>query len=204
MKTFILFISLTISLNLVNAQEWFKYADFPVNIIPKDITVNDAGTLFLLTTENSIYYKTLTEDWVRMSTESILNINCISADITTNRIYVGTLNGGIFYTSDFGANWGNTFLTTNPHTGMHESYNFISNIRNSNLFFATNLNSNQLVKFVNQGTSGQVKTVNSDTGFGIYDLYYTQNQKLLVGSNMGVWISTDNGNNYSASGLSGL
>jgi photosystem II stability/assembly factor-like uncharacterized protein len=188
----------------VNAQEWFKYADFPVNIIPKDITVNDAGTLFLLTTENSIYYKTLTEDWVRMSTESILNINCISADITTNRIYVGTLNGGIFYTSDFGANWGNTFLTTNPHTGMHESYNFISNIRNSNLFFATNLNSNQLVKFVNQGTSGQVKTVNSDTGFGIYDLYYTQNQKLLVGSNMGVWISTDNGNNYSASGLSGL
>src|SRR5690606_26760122 len=167
MKTFIFLISLTITLNLVKAQEWFKYADFPVNIIPKDITVNDAGTLFLLTTENSIYYKTLTEDWARMSTEAVLNINCISADITTNRVYVGTLNGGIFSTSDLGRNWGNTFLTTNPHTGMHESYNVITNIRNAILFFATILHSNQMVKVVNQGTSGQVKTVNSDTGFGI-------------------------------------
>jgi len=204
MKTFIFLLILTISLNPVKAQQWFKYANFPVNVIPKGITVNDTGTLFLLTTENSIYYKTLTGDWMRMSTQGILNINCISADITTNRVYVGTTNGGIYYTSDFGANWGNTFLTTSPHTGMHESYNFLSNIRDSNLFFATNLNTNQLVKFVNQGTSGQVKTVNSDTNFGIYDLYYTQNQKLLIGSNMGIWISTDNGNHYSASGLNGL
>lgn len=204
MKTILLIILSTFfSFSFLNAQEWFKYADFPVNSMPKDVAVNDAGTIFLLTTDNSIFYKLTDQDWQKM-TSSVISPTCISVDETSNKLYVGTQNNGMMHTSNFGSTWGVSFIFTNPHTGMHESYNFISNIRNSNLLFAAYLGFNQISKFTNQGNNGQVKTVNPDTDFGVFDIFNTENNKVLIGSNDGVWISTDSGNTYSASGLSGL
>lgn len=197
MKRILLLSTFLFLLNVVTkAQEWFKYADFPVNTIPKDITSNNAGTVFLLTTENSLFYRPLGGSWTKMNTSSVLNINCISADVNNNKIYVGTLNNGIFHTSNFGNNWGNIFLFTNPNTGMHESYNLISNIRDSNLFFATNLTSSIIVKFTANGTSGQASIVSNNTGFGILDLYQTKKGDLLIGSNQGLVKSTDDGNTF--------
>ena len=204
MKTSLLFtFSIFFSFQFLNAQEWFKYADFPVNLMPKDVAVNDAGTLFLLTTDNSIFYKLSDQDWQKM-TSSVISPTCISVDETSNKLYVGTQNNGMMHTSNFGSTWGVSFIFTNPHTGMHESYNYISNIRNSNLLFAAYLGFNQISKFTNQGNNGQVKTVNSNTDFSVLDIFNTENNKVLIGSNDGVWISTDTGNTYSASGLSGL
>lgn len=201
-KTLFLFLTLFLQLTFVKSQEWFKYAEFPVNVIPKDIASNNAGTMFLLTTENSLFYKTLGGNWIKMDTSAAFNINCISADINNNKIYVGTLNGGLFHTSNFGTSWNSTFLFTNPHTGMHEGYNLISNIRNSNLFFATNVGVNQLARFTNNGTTGQMRTVSSDTSFGILDLYYTTSNELLVGSNQGLMKSDDGGNTFISLGHS--
>ncbi len=197
------FLCYLLYLNLLNGQEWFKYADFPVNVIPKDVAVNNAGTVFLLSNDNSIFYKLADQDWHKM-VSSVISPTCISVDETSNKLYVGTYNNGIMHTSNFGSSWGVSYIFTNPHTGMHESYNYISNIRNSNLLFAAYLGVNQISKFTNQGNNGQAVTVNPDPEYSVFDIFNTENNKVLIGSNDGVWISTDNGSSFSSSGLSGL
>lgn len=206
MRTFLFFfLTLTMSLNLLNAQEWFLYKEFPLNAVPKDIDVNNEGTLFMLTTDFNYYYKPLGGEWVKMNQPLLSNGTSILADKSSNRLYVGTGYLGIYHTSDYGENWGSTYLTTSPVSGHHEGYICFAGTGNPNLFFAGPISfSPQITRFTNQGTSGEFRTIDPsmNSNSAAQSMYYTANQKLLVGTvNNGIWISENNANSFIQTGF---
>lgn len=206
MKKFLLFIVISQLIFVeLHAQAWHKFADFPENISPKDITANHAGTIFMLSKNNQIYYKKIDENWQKMNQGNIANATDIAVVESSNHLFVSNNGyGGIQHTSNFGGNWGLSFINTNNHTGFHETYNILSNIRSSNLIYASNLGSRSIAKFVNNGNVGQFKTISEDTNFRLSAIHLTSNQKLLIGSNQGVWMSINEANSFSPSGLGNL
>jgi len=206
MKKNLLFVTvLAFQSILVHSQEWFLYKDFPLNVIPKDIEAGNDGTLFMLTTDFNYYYKTLNGEWTLMNQPILSNGNSILVDKNSNRMYIATGYLGIYYTSNFGNTWGNTYLTTNPVSGHHEGYLCFAGTENPNLFFAGLISfSPQITKFTNQGTSGEFKVVDPsmDPNSSAQSMYYTANQKLLIGTiNNGIWVSENNANSFTQTGL---
>lgn len=181
------------------AQVWQKYADLPANVFPVDIVSNDSGYLFMLTKGSQVYWKSPAGNWKKMKMSAyggLLNAPCISVEKGSNRLYVGSESLGLFYTSDFGNTWGNSFFTTNPVSGFHESAHSITEIANPNLFFALSTQGGEgsLTKYTNRGTSGQFITYTTDIQAFPETIHYTANGKLLVGTfNKGIWRSDNNG-----------
>ncbi len=189
---------------LLRAQQWFRYKDFPVNLVPQDITVNDAGTLFLLSADSRIFYKPVTAtSWTEIQNvygphnSALLNAVCIGVTRQSDRIYIGTTYEGIHFTSNLGANWGSTTLTTNPITGFHEGYGCLTEIRNPNQFFAGLIAEPAVTRFTNEGNSGTISFYSSNILDAPGDIHYTANNKLLVGSSIdGIFLSNDNAATY--------
>lgn len=179
------------------AQQWHYYKELPVNVVPKAVASNNAGTIFMLTTDNKIFYKTLEGSWTNITYWGLVSAESISADNTTGRVYVGTSYQGLLYSSNLGASWASNWLVTNPVTGHHEGYGCFAQTANSNLFFAGHFGKPQITVFTGQGTSGTVKTISSNPNASPSALYYTANAKLLVGNHLGIWLSQDNGNSFS-------
>lgn len=180
-----------------NAQQWFYYKEFPVNVIPKKIASNNSGTLFMVTLDNEIYYKTAGNSWQKITHWSTLSLEGIAVDKNSNRVYIGTAFQGLFHSSDFGSNWGNNWMETSPVSGHHEGYSSFAMTNNPNLFFAGHFGTPKITVFTNQGTAGQVKTITGNPNATPSVLHYTANEKLLVGNHMGIWISDNNANTFS-------
>ena len=190
------------------AQNWTYYKDFPVNVSPIDIVSNNAGTLFMMTSDFRLFYKTINGVWTEFETgqgTGPISPQCISVNKSSNRFYVGDqFSGGIFYTLDFGATWQQNYLTTNPVTGFHEPIIELSNVTNPNLFFGGSFDgfTPLIVKYTNQGQNGQIIAFdpNNITGNIPNELIYTANQKLLIGTETGgIWIGQNNGTTFTQS-----
>lgn len=179
---------LLLNLLSANAQTWEYYKDFPVNVKPVDIDVNNAGTLFMLSSDQRFFYKLLNQDWQEMPGFPVANPDCISVVKNSNRMYFGDYFQGLVYTDDFGQNWQQTWLTTNPVSGFHESVIELSNITNPNLFIG---GSNNLVPtmfiYTNNGQNGtifQYDSTNNQSNIAS-ELYLTSTNKLLIGTDDG-------------------
>lgn len=198
----LIFISL-FQLSILDAQEWFLYKEFPLNVVPKDIDSSNDGTLFMLSTDFNYYYKPLDGEWIRMNPPVLSNGHSILVDKNLNRMYIGTDYLGIYYTSNYGTTWGNTYLTTNPVSGHHEGYQCLAGTGNPNLFFAGLISfAPQITKFTNQGASGVFKTIDPSLNLNsaAKSMYYTDNQKLLIGTyNNGIWVSENNADSFTQS-----
>jgi len=205
-KIYFFIIVLVLQPVFVHSQQWFLYKDFPLNVVPKDIDSSNDGTLFMLTTDFNYYYKPLNGEWTMMNQPLLSNGHSILVDKNSNRLYVATGYLGIYYTSNYGATWGNTYLTTNPVSGHHEGYLCFTGTENPNLFFAGLISlSSQITRFTNQGTSGEFKTIDpsGSPNSSAQSMYYTANQKLLIGTiNNGIWISENNANSFVQTNLS--
>jgi photosystem II stability/assembly factor-like uncharacterized protein len=190
---------------LLQAQQWFRYKGFPVNLVPLDITSNNAGTLFLVSQDSRIFYKPLNAaSWTEIQNtygphnSGLLNAMCIGVEKQSQRLYVGTMFEGIHYTSNLGTTWGTTWLETSGISGFHEGYACLSEIRNPDLFFGGVSGIGPAVtRFTNQGTAGVMSFYSSNLLDGPQDIIYTANNKLLVGSYVdGIFRSDDNAATY--------
>ncbi len=198
MKTRILLALLLLGCSLpgLQAQQWFRYTKFPVNIVPKDVTINNAGTLFLLTKSNKVFYKPLNGDWKEipgpLPDSSYWGTPAIAVEKASDRLYVGTdvYPGGLYATSDLGRTWSNFFIETGSTTGLHENYRCFTGIDNPDLFFAGTVGG--VIKLTHRGTSGHISTFSSPFTATPEAIHYTRNHKLLIGSfNEGIWLSAD-------------
>lgn len=208
-KTIALQVMLLFNSMYLIAQEWTYYKDFPVNVSPVDVVSNNAGTLFMWSSDNRMFYKPLNGDWAEMQDNGSgpISPSSISVDKTSNRFYVGDqFTGGIYYTADYGLNWQQSFFSTNPVSGLHEPIVELSNISNPNLFFGGSFDNFTplIVRYTNQGQSGQIIEFdpNDNLANTPAELHYTANGKLLIGTNAGgIWIGENNGTLYTQSAL---
>lgn len=186
------------------AQDWHLYKETPVNVIPKDITVNNAGTLFLVSTNSEVYYKMAGQtSWTPMDMPfgafaELLDARCIAADRNSDKVYLGTSTMGLYSTSDFGNTWQNIFVETSSVTGNHEGYQCLTRINNANQFYGGVLAKPAVTKFTNLGNAA-TETVFNNNPFtaSAESIIETSDNTVLVGTfNSGIWYSTDGGNNY--------
>jgi hypothetical protein len=208
---------LVFAIKSANSQQWVYHKDFPVNVAPVDIDSNNDGTLFMLTLDNRLFYKPLNGNWAELlngwasggSGFSPISPLCISVHKSSNLLVVGdAFSGGIFTTSNFGLNWNQTFLTTHPNTGFHETILELTPIFNNNIFFGASLTStlaNQVIRYSNSGASGVMLnyTAQYDPAKSAAELFITSNGTLLIGTqNSGIITSTNNGNSFQQSNQS--
>jgi len=190
-----------------HAQDWHLYKETPVNVIPKDITVNNAGTLFLLTTNSEVFYKTNGQSlWTPMDGplgihSVLLEARCIAADRNSDKVYIGTSIMGLYSTSDFGNTWQNIYVETNAVTGHHEGYQCLTQINNSNRFYGGVFAQPAVTIFTSLGNIATEKNFNSNPFNGSAEaIIETSGHTVLVGTfNTGIWFSADSGNNYTQS-----
>ncbi len=181
------------------AQTWDYYKDFPVNVKPADIDVNDAGTIFMLSSDKRFFYKLIDENWQEMPGFPVANPQGISVVKNSNRMYFADEFQGLVFTDNFGQTWQQTFLTTNPNTGFHEPLIEISNINNPNLFYGASFDvfvSPSVIKYTNNGQSGQIIFYDLTNNSNNYasEIFTTTSNRLLIGTeNGGIWISNNNG-----------
>lgn len=189
------------------AQQWEYYKDFPINAGVLDVDSNNEGTLFMLTLDSQLFYKTIDGQWTELPgpygvNNGLMNGLCLSVVKDSNKIYVGSTYEGLFKSSNFGQSWTKTTITTNPVTGFNESCSELTNITNPNLFFgAAGLGlAPYISKYTNNGNTGQLIAFDPDnnTSSAPVELLYTNNQKLVIGTyNNGIWISEDDGASFS-------
>ena len=202
MKTkLLLLIMLAFPIQLINAQQWEYYKDFPVNTYPEDVDINNAGTLFMVTRDMKIFYKLLDQPWQEMPKTQLnfpMNPLCISAHKSSNSIYVGTSGQGMHFTSNFGQTWNYTRITTSPISGFSESITTLSNVENNNLFFGTvAVLIPTISRYSNGGTFGEFLVYAESMDKAPRSLYYTQNGTLLIGTeNAGIFMTDDNGSTF--------
>ncbi|WP_118950376.1 T9SS type A sorting domain-containing protein [Taibaiella helva] len=200
-KILLLLLLFQCSLSGLQAQQWFRYSGYPMNAVPKDVTVNDAGTLFMVTKSNQVFYKPLDGTWTEIPGPlppdgTYWQTPSITVEKASNRLYVGSdvYPGGLFVTSDLGQTWEQYSLVTNPVSGLHENYYCFTEIKNPNLFFAGTIGG--VVKLTNRGATGQIIPFGNPFISTPEAIHYTRNNKLLIGSfNDGIWLSTDDGGN---------
>lgn len=175
------------------AQTWDYYKDLPLNITPLDVDINNAGTIYLLTTDGKIYYKLLNQQWIKMNTSGLgLSPTCITAEKTSNFFFYGDPNGALLYTSDFGVTWENVFLYTSPITGFHEGIYALSNMKNFDMLYGSS-GGGSIIRYTPASTDELVFDA-IDPGSNVETLYYTVNNKLIIGTiNNGIWLSSNNG-----------
>lgn len=189
---------LLLSAYISNAQTWDYYKDFPINVRPVDVDINNAGTIFMLTSDRRLFYKPLNQDWFEMPGFPVSNAECISVVKNSNRLYFGDFFQGLVYTDNFGQTWQQTTLTTNPITGWHESVLELSNISNPNQFYGGSFTgfAPNIIKYTNNGQSGEVIFFdpNNDANNSVTELIVTSSNVLLIGTeNGGIWKSNTNG-----------
>jgi len=185
-------------------QEWSYYRDFPLNISPMHASINNAGTLFMTTSNYSLFYKTPNNNWQGMETADgpFMTPYCISAHKSSNTLVVGdAFAGGLYISSNFGASWTYTELTTNEITGRHEDIIALSNITNLNYFYGASFSglTPTLIKYTNQGQDGQIIEFdpNDDYHNQPIALHIASNQKLLIGTEAGgIWLGNNNGTQF--------
>ncbi len=206
----ILTLSFLLGFHSLKAQTWEYHKDFPVNIAPLDIDANEEGTLFMLTQDNRLFYKFIDGEWTEMMSGwasggtgfNPISPMCITAVKSSTRLVVGdSFSGGIYTTADYGLNWTQTFLTTSPITGFHESITALSPAYNNNLFFGAAISGlqNQVVRYTNGGTNGTLLNFDpsNNPANSPVKLHLAANGALLIGTfNGGIIASFDNGNSF--------
>lgn len=194
-KILLLFGALLCAFSSAPAQQWFRYKDFPLNVIPSDIAINNAGTLFMAVQDGRMFYKPKNGSWTFIPGYFQDGGNfpppAITVEKQSNRLYVGTDFSGLYMTSDFGATWSNLSLTTNPVSGHNEDYSCFTEVNDPNLFFAGT--SGGIVKVINRGASGSITAFGNSFNSSPVAVHYTRNHTLLTGGNDGIWRSIDNG-----------
>ena len=180
----------------IHAQQWFFYKELPVNIVPTKITSNQEGTMYMVTSDFDVYHKPYEGDWNKISENSMLECRSISVDKTSDMVYVGTGYQGLFYSSDYGQNWNMNWMETSPVSGHHEGYRCFAQTNTPGTFFAGFYASPKITIFTNYGASGQVKEITNNFNAVPTSIIYTSDQKLLVGTGLGTWLSTDNGDSF--------
>lgn len=193
------------------SQNWSFYKDFPKNIAPADIEINNQGTMYMLTTDGRIFYKPINQNWILMTDPSgfgPINPLDITINKSSNTLIVSEgLGGGIKRTSTVGNSWQSNFIFTNPISGLHESVYELSNVSANNTFYSQIILGdfiNRLGKFTNNGQNIEFiqydPTNNSNKS--ITELHVTTNNTLIIGTwNSGIIISNDGGQSFQQTNL---
>lgn len=197
-KKLLVLVFLTFLMSNSYAQTWEYYKDFPVNINPVDVDINNIGTIFMLTSDYRIFYKMQNQNWVEMPEYGVPNYLCIKVKKSSNRLYIGDLDQGLIATSNFGQTYEPLYLTTDPNSGFHEAIVALSNPNSSGVFFGASFDifTPTIIKYTNNGTVGQIihfdPTENPNNI--IDEMLFTSDNVLLMGTdNGGIWLSNDNG-----------
>ena len=195
----------------VFAQNWSYYKEFPVNVTPDDIVSSNNGTLYLLSSGERIFIKTLNNDWELMEDPSGLgpfNTQSITINKNTNTVIVAEqLGGGIKTTSNMGATWQSHWSYTHPNTGFHESVYELSNVSSNGTFYSQIVLGDIVLRIGRYTNNGQnVEFIIYDPIYSpdkeLVELFLTSNNTLLIGTwNHGMIISTDNAQTFQDANL---
>ncbi|MDI9257899.1 T9SS type A sorting domain-containing protein [Flavobacterium sedimenticola] len=207
MKKLLLCIILTMGYcSEFKAQNWTFHKSLPTDVIPKDIDSNNAGTMFMLTQDQRIFYKPLSSGtWTEIPTynSGVMNANCISVHKSQNfLVYGDSYAGGLVYTSNLGWNWNREWFITGDNTGLHEDIMALSNERNNNFFGGGFFIEGSTVypiitRYGTDASEMYFLDPTNDENSTPEGLYYTSNLKLLIGTEgNGIWITQNNGDSF--------
>lgn len=194
-------------------QDWSFYKSFPINVTPKEVDVNDAGTIFMLSQDKRIFYKTLTAPWREMPTVATggsFNNFALRVVKNSNMVIIGDFTyGGLYITTDFGASWLPYFISTDPVSGFHETISELSNVTpdDAGIFYGGDLYLGlpTLIKYAQVEPYVEILTYDQtmNTQSAPNELYITSNGTLLIGTaNAGIFITPNNGATFQQSNQS--
>jgi|AntRauTorcE11897_2_1112592.scaffolds.fasta_scaffold53233_1 hypothetical protein len=100
----VLLISTNHEQSLAQNSQWNLYKEAPTNVIPLQFSASPDGVLYMLTTDRKIFYRVNSEsEWTILpGVFGWWNTRNIEVNQATGTLYVGTLQDGVRYTSDFG------------------------------------------------------------------------------------------------------
>lgn len=127
------------------------------------------------------------------SNSGLSSLDISSIAISGANVFVGTYSGGVFISANNGASWSpvNNGLTNQSIRAM--------TVMGSNIFVATD--SSRIFRSTDNGSSW----VNINFGLSIYyiNCFLVNGSNLFVGGGGGVFLSTDSGSTWSATGFAG-
>lgn len=175
----------------VFAQNWSYYKEFPVNVTPDDVVSSNNGTLYLLSSDNRIFVKTLNNDWALMEDPSgfgPFNPQSMTINKNTNTVIIAEqLGGGIKTTSNMGVTWQSHWSYTHPNTGWHESVHELSNVSSNGTFYSRIVLGDIVLRIGRHTNNGQnVEFIIYDPIYNsdkeVAELFLTSNNTLLIGT----------------------
>lgn len=197
----LLVLSLSFMASVVAAQGWYRYQELPPNTTPRMATADDAGVLCMLTRENRILRKPPAGAWSDITYWGLVSPESISSDPVTGRIYVGTARQGLFRSTDQGATWQSFWIETNPVSGFHEGYGCFAQSGTSGGFFGGHFGSPRITRFTNGGANGVIRSIANDPNASPGALHFSHGLDLFAGTHLGIWVSHDQGDSFSATHL---
>ena len=192
-KKLLLLVAFLSGVTSVMSQQWEYYKDLPLDVVAKDIDCNNAGTLFMLTNDNRIFYKTVNGNWTEMPiSTTAINPKCITVDKTSNFVFYGDGLRSLQVSDNLGLSW-NSVSITNPNSGNSEPITVLSNMKNFDMLFGGGYD----------GRSPYITKYTPDSSEIFYfdavnesstpeALIHTINGKLIIGTfNNGIWLSSN-------------
>lgn len=183
---------LVVILHAGHAQ-WYRYAELPLNAVPKDVASNTLGTLVMLTTDRQLLRRPAGGSWNDISHWGMIDPQGVSMDPQSGHIYVGTRFQGLFRSADNGATWQMTWMVTSPVSGHHEGYQHIAQTTTPGVFFASQMGRTRITRFSNYGAVGVERELGQTFDDLAGALIHTSDQELLVHTPTGIRRSTDQG-----------
>lgn len=183
-------------------KQWSKVATLPEGGVIQDIASTNDGTVYVLAGFSSdIYYTTDNgQTWNEVvGTESFWNTLDIEVDKVSKRLYVGTSSEGVWWTSDYGANWGQEYIRTDPTSGLHASFQELAVKHGTGtvvgfegVIFPPGLT------YVSTNSGNSWTTYQSSNLVSVQDMEYTASGELLAAGENGVFKSTNNGSSWAS------
>ncbi len=175
--------------------QWYRYAPIPLNAVARDVASDQTGSLYMVTTERDIMFKSPTGPWTDISHWGMIDPMGISAEPQGGHIYVGSRFQGLFRTANNGASWNMLWMQTNQNTGHHEGYLHFAHTPTPGVFFASQVGRPAITRFTNFGAAGQEKIL-GNTFNDISGALHYKDGKLVVSTPTGIRLSTDQGNTF--------
>ncbi len=203
--------------NSVTAQisSWHLYKEAPPNVIPLQFSGTEDGVLYMLTTDKKIFYRLSNEsEWEPLpGVYAFWNTLNIEVNPVTGTLYVGTLQDGVRYTSDFGQSWDQEYFFTNTN-GFHATIWSIASSPDGKIYISApptpvgdfDFSTGVIYKSINDGnTWQQITDAEGTQSQSFEEMIYLEGGIILGGSIQGGIYKSDNeGVTWTFEGLNGV